>query len=127
MIKQTTLTAQYLNGIKSIPIPTQRRKVSERVVSVKGASGHNLKNINIDFPLGMLICVTGVSGSGKSSLINETLYPVISNKLYKSNVKPLKYKSVEGLENLDKVIKIDQAPIGKTRSNPATYTEFLMK
>ncbi len=123
MIKQTTLTAQYLNGIKSIPIPTQRRKVSERVVSVKGASGHNLKNINIDFPLGMLICVTGVSGSGKSSLINETLYPVISNKLYKSNVKPLKYKSVEGLENLDKVIKIDQAPIGKTpRSNPATYT-----
>jgi len=123
MDNHTTITCDYINGVKSIPVPEIRRPIDSRRISVKGAEGHNLKNLQVDFPLGLFVCITGVSGSGKSSLVNETLYPVLSNKLYRSNARPLKYKSIEGLDHIDKVIEIDQAPIGKTpRSNPATYT-----
>ncbi|MGD9492886.1 MAG: excinuclease ABC subunit UvrA [Bacteroidales bacterium] len=123
MDNHTTITCDYINGVKSIPVPEIRRPTDSRRISVKGAEGHNLKNLQVDFPLGLFVCITGVSGSGKSSLVNETLYPVLSNKLYRSNARPLKYKSIEGLDHIDKVIEIDQAPIGKTpRSNPATYT-----
>lgn len=119
-----TITAQYLNGKKKIEIPTQRREGNSKTLSIKGASGNNLKNVSVSFPLGKLICVTGVSGSGKSSLINNTLYPVLNNHFYRSARSHLPYKSIEGIENLDKVIDIDQSPIGRTpRSNPATYTK----
>ena len=116
-------TAQYLSGEKRIEIPTKRRKGNGTKLSLKGATGNNLKNVNIDIQLGMLTCVTGVSGSGKSSLINHTLYPILNQYIYRGVKKPLPYKSIKGLELLDKVIDIDQSPIGRTpRSNPATYT-----
>ncbi|UMB60513.1 excinuclease ABC subunit UvrA [Lutibacter sp. A80] len=120
---QKTLTANYLNGSKKIEIPKKRRKGNGKTISLKGASGNNLKNVSVDFPLGKLICVTGVSGSGKSTLINETLYPILNKHIYNGVKKPMPYKSVKGLEHIDKVIDIDQSPIGRTpRSNPATYT-----
>ena len=122
-IKQAnTITAQYLRGEREINIPAKRRLGNGKYIKLKGASGNNLKHIDIDFPLGLMICVTGVSGSGKSSLINETLYPILSQYFYKSDKKPLSYQSIEGIANVDKVIEINQSPIGRTpRSNPATY------
>ena len=105
-----------MTGVQTCALPIY-------VLSLYGASGHNLKGVNVHFPLGKLICITGVSGSGKSSLINETLYPILSQHFYRSTVKPLPYKSIQGLKHIDKVIEIDQSPIGRTpRSNPATYT-----
>ncbi|MEO8569227.1 MAG: excinuclease ABC subunit UvrA [Ginsengibacter sp.] len=125
LLKLDTLTSAYLNGEKQIAIPPQRRKGNGHVLSLKGVSGNNLKNVNVNFPLGKFICVTGVSGSGKSTLINETLYPILSIHAYKSKMTPLPYKSVQGLEHIDKVVEIDQSPIGRTpRSNPATYCGF---
>lgn len=116
-------TALYLSGKKSIPIPATRRKGNGNNLVIKGARGNNLKNIEVAFPLGTFICVTGVSGSGKSTLINETLYPALANRLYRSLNKPLPYDTIEGIEHIDKVIDVDQQPIGRTpRSNPATYT-----
>ena len=119
------LTCDYLKGKKRIEVPTTRRKPIEgQHLKLYNASGHNLKNVDLDLPLGIMVCVTGVSGSGKSSLINETLYPILSKHFYRSEKNPLPYERIEGLENIDKVIEIDQAPIGKTpRSNPATYTK----
>jgi len=118
-----SLTCDYLNRKKMIPVPANRRMPDQRIIVLKGASGHNLKPQDVAFPIGLFICITGVSGSGKSSLVNETLYPILSNNLYRSTLRPLPYESVSGLEYIDKVIEIDQAPIGKTpRSNPATYT-----
>jgi excinuclease ABC subunit A len=118
-------TASYLNGIKSIAVPTERRKGNGSFIELKGATGNNLQNVNIKLPLGKLIVVTGVSGSGKSTLINETLYPILSKYCYDSKANPMPYKSIKGLENIDKVIEIDQSPIGRTpRSNPATYCGF---
>lgn len=118
-----TLTADYLNGAKSIEVPKKRRAGNGHKITLKGATGNNLKNIAVEFPLGKLICVTGVSGSGKSTLINETLYPILNEHIYNGVKKPMPYKSIEGLEHIDKVIAIDQSPIGRTpRSNPATYT-----
>jgi excinuclease ABC subunit A len=122
-IKSNTLTAQYLKGEKYIKIPLVRRKGNGKFLILNNAKGNNLKNVCLKLPLGMLICVTGVSGSGKSSLVNETLYPVLSQYFYKSFKNPLPYNSIENINNIDKVIEINQAPIGKTpRSNPATYT-----
>ena len=119
-----SLTADYLNGRRKIAVPQKRRKGSGKKLVLTGACGHNLKNVTLRIPLGTFTCVTGVSGSGKSSLINETLYPILRNHFYKSLQKPLPYKSINGLEHLDKVIEIDQSPIGRTpRSNPATYTK----
>ena len=119
------LTCDYLRGKKRIEVPTTRRKPLEgQHLKLYNATGHNLKNVDLDLPLGVMVCVTGVSGSGKSSLINETLYPILSKHFYRSEKNPLPYGRIEGLENIDKVIEIDQAPIGKTpRSNPATYTK----
>lgn len=123
MLKFDTITSQYITGKKQIAVPKKRRAGNEKKISIKGCSGHNLKNVSVDLPLGKFICVTGVSGSGKSSLINETLYPVLSAHFYNSEKKPLAYKSITGIDNIDKVIDIDQSPIGRTpRSNPATYT-----
>lgn len=123
MLKFDTITSQYITGKKQIAVPKQRRTGNGKKISIKGCSGHNLKNVSVDLPLGKFICVTGVSGSGKSSLINETLYPVLSAHFYNSEKKPLAYKSITGIDNVDKVIDIDQSPIGRTpRSNPATYT-----
>jgi excinuclease ABC subunit A len=120
--KSDSLTCDYLNGKRKIAIPSVRRSSSERLLSLYGASGNNLKGVNISFPLGNFICITGVSGSGKSSLINETLYPILNHHFFRSDAQPLPYQSIEGLEYIDKVIEIDQAPIGRTpRSNPATY------
>jgi excinuclease ABC subunit A len=125
VLKLDTLTAAYLNGHKKIEVPAERRKGNGKFLELKGAKGNNLKNVDAKFPLGKLIVVTGVSGSGKSTLINETLYPILSKHAYGSRVTPLEYKSVKGLENIDKVIEIDQSPIGRTpRSNPATYCGF---
>ncbi len=125
VLKAGSETAQYLNGGKQIAVPAERRKGSGKFLELKGASGNNLQRLNIKFPLGKLILVTGVSGSGKSTLINETLYPILSQYCYDSKQKPLAYKSVKGLEHIDKVIEIDQSPIGRTpRSNPATYCGF---
>ena len=118
-----SLTAKYLRNEISIAIPQERRKGNGKVLKLIEASGNNLKNVTVEFPLGMLICVSGVSGSGKSTLINETLYPILSQYFFRSNKKPLAYKKIEGLQHIDKVIEIDQSPIGRTpRSNPATYT-----
>ncbi len=118
-----TLTAAYLNGSKEVEVPKKRRKGNGKVLTLKGATGHNLKNVTVDFPLGKMIGVTGVSGSGKSSLINETLYPILNAHFFNGVKKPLPYKKIKGLENIDKVIDINQSPIGRTpRSNPATYT-----
>jgi excinuclease ABC subunit A len=119
-----TITCDYLSGRKSIHVPEQRRQGNGEWLILQGATGNNLKNVSLSLPLGKFICVTGVSGSGKSSLINETLYPILSNHFYHSSQKPLAYTSVAGLQYLDKVIEIDQSPIGRTpRSNPATYTK----
>lgn len=124
IISNGTITADYLNGTRRIEIPKVRRKGNSKYLSIKGASGNNLKDVDVKFPLGKLICVTGVSGSGKSSLINSTLYPVLSNHFYRSAKNHLPYKSIDGIKNIDKVIEIDQSPIGRTpRSNPATYTK----
>ena len=121
--KSNTLTASYLNGEKEISVPENRRKGNGKVITIKGASGNNLKDVDLNIPLGKFICVTGVSGSGKSSLINGTLQKIISQKLYRSKDNPLPYKSIEGLENIDKIIMVDQSPLGRSpRSNPATYT-----
>jgi excinuclease ABC subunit A len=118
-----SLTAKYLRNEISIAIPQERRKGNGKVLKLIEASGNNLKDVSVEFPLGMLICVSGVSGSGKSTLINETLYPILSQYFFRSNKKPLAYKKIEGLQHIDKVIDIDQSPIGRTpRSNPATYT-----
>lgn len=123
MLKESTLTADYLSGLKKIEIPKVRRSGNGDVIRLRGCNGHNLKNVDVDFPLGTFICVTGVSGSGKSSLVNGTLQPIISQKLYRSFTEPLPYKSIEGLEHIDKVVTVDQSPLGRTpRSNPATYT-----
>ena len=123
IVKSASLTAQYLNGAKAINIPARRREGTGKTLRITGARGNNLKNITVDFPLGMFICVTGVSGSGKSTLINETLQPILSRHFYRSLQEPLPYDSVEGLKHIDKVIQVDQSPIGRTpRSNPATYT-----
>ena len=123
MLKESTLTADYLSGLKKIEIPKVRRSGNGDVIRLRGCNGHNLKNEDVDFPLGTFICVTGVSGSGKSSLVNGTLQPIISQKLYRSLTEPLPYKSIEGLEHVDKVVTVDQSPLGRTpRSNPATYT-----
>ncbi|MCD6099046.1 MAG: excinuclease ABC subunit UvrA, partial [Candidatus Marinimicrobia bacterium] len=118
-----SLTAKYLAGLKKIPIPRKRRKPTGKKIILYGARGNNLKNINVEFPLGVFICVTGVSGSGKSSLVNETLYPILHRHFFSSRISPLPYTKIEGIENIDKVIDINQSPIGRTpRSNPATYT-----
>ena len=123
MKNPNSLTGKYLTGELCIPAPETRRKGNKKYLEIKGAKENNLKNINVKFPLGKFICVTGVSGSGKSTLVNEILYKIVMNSVYKSKEKPGKYKSVKGLENIDKVIDISQAPIGRTpRSNPATYT-----
>ena len=123
MMKTDTLTAQYLNGHKEIALPDKRRKGNGKVITLRGAAGNNLKHVDVTFPLGTLIVVTGVSGSGKSTLINETLQPILSQHFYRSLKKPMKYDSIEGLEHIDKVVNVDQTPIGRTpRSNPATYT-----
>ena len=119
-----TITADYLNGTRKIEIPKKRRPGNSKKLTLKGATGNNLKGGDVSFPLGKMICVTGVSGSGKSSLINNTLYPILSNHFYRSLKNPLPYRSIEGIDNIDKVIEIDQSPIGRTpRSNPATYTK----
>ncbi|WP_299055981.1 excinuclease ABC subunit UvrA [uncultured Polaribacter sp.] len=124
IIKTKTLTTDYLTGIKKIEVPKKRREGNGKTITLKGASGNNLKNVSVTFPLGKMICVTGVSGSGKSTLINETLYPILNAHIYRGVKKPMPYKKIEGLENVDKVIDIDQSPIGRTpRSNPATYTK----
>jgi excinuclease ABC subunit A len=116
-------TLDYLTGAKSIEIPSERRKGNNLTLGIRGARGNNLKNVDIDFPLGMLVGVSGVSGSGKSSLVNETLMPVLKNKFYNAKMQPLPYDEVVGVENIDKLIEIDQSPIGRTpRSNPATFT-----
>lgn len=123
--KAHTLTSNYINGDKKIEIPKERREGNGSILKLKGATGNNLKNVSLEFPLGKLIVVTGVSGSGKSTLITETLYPILSQHFYNSERNPMPYKKVEGLENLDKVIEVDQSPIGRTpRSNPATYTNL---
>ncbi|MGZ4035765.1 MAG: excinuclease ABC subunit UvrA, partial [Bacteroidia bacterium] len=123
ILKYHTLTSDYINGIKEIKIPKEHRKGSGKSIVLKGATGNNLKNVSVEFPLGKLICVTGVSGSGKSTLINETFYPILNKHFYRAEKKPMPYKSISGLEHVDKVIDIDQSPIGRTpRSNPATYT-----
>lgn len=123
MLQCNSITCCYLNGRKKIPVPGIRRKSNGKHISILGASGNNLKSVDLHLPLGLFVCATGVSGSGKSTLINETLYPVLSQHFYKSDKNPLEYKKILGLEHLDKVIEIDQSPIGRTpRSNPATYT-----
>ena len=124
LIKEHTLTAAYLNGEKEIAVPKERREGNGKTIKLTGATGNNLKNVTVEIPLGKLICVTGVSGSGKSTLINETLYPILNTHFFNAVKKPQPYKKIEGLEHIDKVIDIDQSPIGRTpRSNPATYTD----
>src|SRR5690606_30818554 len=125
VLKHKTITAAFLNGEKMIAVPSERRKGNGKFIELKGAKGNNLQNVSVKFPLGKLIVVTGVSGSGKSTLINETLYPLLAQHCYGSRVTPLPYRSVKGLDHIDKVIEIDQSPIGRTpRSNPATYCGF---
>ncbi|MCF6349197.1 MAG: excinuclease ABC subunit UvrA [Flavobacteriaceae bacterium] len=123
LLSSNTLTADYLNGVKKIEIPKKRRKGNGKKIILNGATGNNLKNVSITLPLGKMICVTGVSGSGKSTLINETLYPILNQYIYRSVKTPMPYTSIKGLEHIDKIIDINQSPIGRTpRSNPATYT-----
>lgn len=123
LLNCNSITCCYLNGRKSIPVPVQRRKPNGHFIELKGASGNNLQDVTLRLPLGVFTCITGVSGSGKSSLINETLYPILSKHFYRSEKKSLPYKSISGIDQIDKVIEIDQSPIGRTpRSNPATYT-----
>lgn len=123
MLAAGTLTAAYLNGEKEIAVPASRRRGNGKKIVLKGARGNNLKNLTVEFPLGKFICITGVSGSGKSSLINATLQPILSQKFYRSLTDPLPYDAIEGLEHIDKVVNVDQSPLGRTpRSNPATYT-----
>ena len=123
MLQTETITAQYLNGKMKIDVPKERRKGNGKMLTLKGCRGNNLKNVDVEFPLGKLIVVTGVSGSGKSTLINETLYPILSKHFYRSLQAPMPYDSIEGLKYIDKVVNVDQSPIGRTpRSNPATYT-----
>ena len=123
ILKTNSVTANYLNGTLSIPIPQKRRKGNGHELIIKGASGNNLKHVDVTFPLGELIVITGVSGSGKSTLINETLQPILSHHFYRSLKRPMPYESIEGLEHIDKVVNVDQSPLGRTpRSNPATYT-----
>ena len=123
MLKTHTITAEYLNGVRTIAVPKERRKGNGKFITIRGAKGNNLKNVDISFPLGELIVVTGVSGSGKSTLINETLQPILSQHFYRSLKKPMPYDNVEGIDNIDKVVNVDQSPLGRTpRSNPATYT-----
>ncbi|MBR8538108.1 excinuclease ABC subunit UvrA [Carboxylicivirga sediminis] len=125
LLQSNSLTADYLTGRKKIAVPKDRRDGNGKVLSIKGATGHNLQGVNVNFPLGKLICVTGVSGSGKSTLVNETLYPILNQHFYKAVKDPLPFKSVEGLEHIDKVVDVDQKPLGRTpRSNPATYTKI---
>jgi excinuclease ABC subunit A len=124
LLKENTITAQYLNGKLKIEVPKIRRSGNGKYIKLTGATGNNLKNVSVEFPLGTMICVTGVSGSGKSTLINETLYPILNTHFYNAVKKPQPYKKIEGLAHIDKVIDIDQSPIGRTpRSNPATYTD----
>lgn len=124
LLKEHTLTASYMNGERTLAIPEKRRKGNGKTIKLSGATGNNLKNVTVEFPLGQMICVTGVSGSGKSTLINGTLYPILNAHFFNGVKKPQPYKKIEGLEHIDKVIDIDQSPIGRTpRSNPATYTE----
>ena len=123
MMKTDTITAQYLQGVKEIEVPSERRTGNGKKLVLKGCCGNNLKNVDVAFPLGTLICVTGVSGSGKSSLINATLQPILSKKFYRSQTEPLAYGEIDGLDNIDKVVTVDQSPLGRSpRSNPATYT-----
>ena len=123
MMKTHTLTASYLNGVRKIEIPSHRREGNGKFIEIYGATGHNLKGVDLKLPLGMFVCVTGVSGSGKSSLINGTLQPLLSKKFYHSRQDPLPFESVLGTENIDKVVTVDQSPLGRSpRSNPATYT-----
>jgi excinuclease ABC subunit A len=125
MLNCRSLTCAYLSGVKQIPIPKNRREGNGAKIVLKGAQGNNLQNVDLVLPLGKLVCITGVSGSGKSTLINETLYPLLSQHLYHSLKKPMPYQSIDGIEHIDKVIDIDQSPIGRTpRSNPATYTKM---
>ena len=124
LLKEDTMTAQYMSGKMKIEVPSERRKGNGKTLKLSGATGNNLKNITVEFPLGQMICVTGVSGSGKSTLINGTLYPILNAHFFNGVKKPQPYKKIEGLEHIDKVIEIDQSPIGRTpRSNPATYTD----
>ena len=126
ILKSDGITADYLTGRQKIVVPKKRRKGNGESLTLIGASGNNLKDITVDFPLGTLICVTGVSGSGKSTLVNETLYPILNHYIYRSDKKPLPYQDILGLEHIDKIIEIDQQPIGRTpRSNPATYVGVL--
>ena len=123
MLKTHTLTAQYLNGERAIELPKERREGNGKTIQLTGCKGNNLKDVNVTFPLGELIVVTGVSGSGKSTLINETLQPILSQHFYRSLKRPMPYGKIEGIDNIDKVVNVDQSPIGRTpRSNPATYT-----
>lgn len=125
ILQSNSLTADYLTGKKKIAVPKERREGNSKVLKITGASGHNLQNVSVEFPLGKLICVTGVSGSGKSTLVNETLYPILNQHFYNAVKDPLPFKKVEGLEHIDKVVDVDQKPLGRTpRSNPATYTKI---
>ncbi len=125
ILDSNSLTAKYLKKEKEIPLPKERRKGNGDKITIKGATGNNLKNIDVSFPLGTFICITGVSGSGKSTLINETLYPILNQYVYNAVKDPLPYNNIEGLEHIDKVVDVDQAPLGRTpRSNPATYTKL---
>ena len=123
LLKADTITADYITGKRKLEIPKERRHGNGNSLLLKGATGNNLKNVNLEIPLGKLVVVTGISGSGKSSLINGTLYPILNKHFYRAVQEPLPYKSIEGLENIDKIVDVDQTPIGRTpRSNPATYT-----
>ena len=123
LLKAETITSDYISGKRKIEIPAERRKGNGKSLTLKGASGNNLKNVNLEIPLGKLVVVTGISGSGKSSLINGTLYPILNRHFYRAVQEPLPYKKFEGIENIDKIVDVDQSPIGRTpRSNPATYT-----